>query len=397
MTAIDVISGTTPAEPHLPTRERVDRLGAVQASRRLIVSCYVRLGLEDRTRRRYQIAVRDAIRLARGALERSDAPHDDREAVVRDFERIEAYLGDAGQLPHSPGVAVFACESLDLFEMIPLPRVLGTRIMVDTRPRIAEVLAAVNEFGRIVVAAIDRTHARFFEVTAFEVTELPSLASMTTRGGKFHSDREDSPGWGERSFHNRIREERHRYLAGVGHELMRLAMRGPLAGILLAGPGKSTSELARFLPRHLEGRVLGMPHLNPTSVTAAEIRRATFEALAAHEVIEERALVADLESQVGARWAVDGARPTLRALSRGQLRTLVIRAGLTGAGFRCAASGRLVLAKADCGQEGSPEPVPELVNEVIEEALHQGVSVRQIHDPEAAEGVDGLGGFLRFR
>jgi peptide subunit release factor 1 (eRF1) len=76
---------------------------------------------------------------------------------------------------------------------------------------------------------------------------------------------------------------------------------------------------------------------------------------------------------------------------------LYVREDLGGGGFRCSASGRLVLARGECRGEGEPEPVRDLVDEAIEEALRQRVRVVIVPDSEAAKAVDGLAAKLRFR
>jgi peptide subunit release factor 1 (eRF1) len=76
---------------------------------------------------------------------------------------------------------------------------------------------------------------------------------------------------------------------------------------------------------------------------------------------------------------------------------LFIRDNLEGQGFRCSATGRLVLARGDCRNEGEPQAVRDLVDEAIEEALRQRVRVVIVPDSAAAEAVDGLAATLRFR
>jgi peptide subunit release factor 1 (eRF1) len=385
-----------PAAP-AAIRDILERLALLRAEFPGVVSLYVSLGVQDRIRSRYRIAVRDAIRRAAEAAEARHAPHPEREALRRDLERVGNHLDHQGDLPHTPGVVLFACEGLGLFEVVPLPRVLQTRLVLGERPRLTEAFAALEASDRILVAVVDRAHTRFFEVTPFEVRELSGLIQRTTRGGKFHSDREDSPGWGEHDFHNRIREERHRRAAGVADRLSELVGSGPCQGIVLAGPAKTTAEQERFLPRDLAARLLGTVRVNPTSVTAAEIGHAVLETRDAWARSHERQLMAELEQAVGTGWAVNGAGPTLKALARGSIRLLVVPAGQVGSGYRCGESGRLVLARGECAGEGEPVPVPDLVSEVLDEALRQRVEVEVIDDPEARAVVDGLAALLRFR
>ena len=126
-----------------------------------------------------------------------------------------------------------------------------------------------HEFGRVLVAVVDRAHARFFEVAGNEgpAVELPSLASPAMRGGKFHSDRQGGPGWGEREYHGRIREEERRHVAAVVDRLQRLDAEWLPDGLLVAGPGPGTSALLHALPPALAERVIGTAKLNPTELT----------------------------------------------------------------------------------------------------------------------------------
>jgi len=397
VTATQLPAPETASSSAAPALEVLERLATVSAPGPLLVSLYVRLDVQDRIRNRYRIAARDALRRARETADQMGLPRTEHDGLHRDLARIEAHLENAAALPHSPGLAIFACEPLELFQVLPLPRVLQTRLLLGERPRLAEAFAAVEAFGRLVVALVDRTHARFFEVTAFEVSEVSDLFVPATRGGKYHSDRADSPGWGEHDFHNRIREERHRHSAAVAHQLAVLVTERSCQGIILAGPARTVAEQQRFLPRGLAQRVVGTVRLNPTAATPAEVRAAVLEARATWERTHEASVLAEVEQGIGTGWAVNGARPTLRALGRGQVRVLVVPAGQAGSGYRCALSGRLVLARGECQGEGDPIPVPDLVSEALEEALRQHVEVEVIDDPASREGVDGLAALLRFR
>ena len=397
MTSIELLTPEAHAKALLPGPEVFDRLANVHADRPVVVSVYLRLEVQDRIRNRYLIALRDAVRQANEAVGHTGVSHPDREALHRDLARVLNHVDNARDLPHSPGLALFACESLGLFEALALPRVLQTRLLLGDRPRLAEALAAVEGFGRIIVALVDRTHARFFEVTAFDVEESSCLQLPATRGGRYHSDRADSPGWGEHDFHNRIREERHRHAAAVADQLAAMVAGGPCQGIILAGPARSLADHQRFLPRGLASRVLGTARLNPTSATAADVRRAALEVRANWERSHEAAILSELDQGVGTEWAVKGARPTLRALARGQVRVLVVPAGQTGYGYRCTESNRLVLTQDDCRGEGEPLLIADLLSEAIDEALQQHVEVEVIDDPELKAGVEGLAGLLRFR
>ena len=127
------------------------------------------------------------------------------------------------------------------------------------------------------------------------------------------------------------------------------------------------------------------------------MHQATLAVREAWERDSERALVREMQESLGSGWAVNGMTPTLRALSRGQVRALLVHADAGEPGFRCGDTGRLALTERDCRAEGEPTPVLDVVDDAIEEALRQGVDVNVVYEPEARDAIEGLAGLLRFR
>src|SRR5437773_9901679 len=170
-------------------RAAVERLSRVQPGPYHVVSCYLQPELRDQTRRKYLITIKNRTRAALATLGRQDLERALRAQVTADLERLQDYFGEPTRLPPARGIALFACGALDLFEVLPLPHVHRSRLAVAPVPLVRELVALEEEFGTILVAACDRTSARFFEVTAYDVVELPSLTADATRSGKFHGER----------------------------------------------------------------------------------------------------------------------------------------------------------------------------------------------------------------
>jgi peptide subunit release factor 1 (eRF1) len=117
-----------------------------------------------------------------------------------------------------------------------------------------------------------------------------------------------------------------------------------------------------------------------------------------HERAAQRSLVAAILEGVGSGRAENGTRAVLRALSKHQVRNLLVRADLdAGGGFRCDQSGRLVVSAADCRGEGDPMPVPDLFQAACEEARRQGATVTSLDDPDVARPIEGLAALLRWQ
>lgn len=361
-----------------------------------IVSCYQKLEPADRVGEKTRIKLKNRLRRAADRLEVLGFTHADRETVHEALGRIEEFFRDPSNIRGGRGVAVFA--GTKYFRAVPLPYVLKSRVLVDRTPVVSELVALAEARSRVLVVATDRKSARFFDVNLDQVTELDALvAPEATRPSRFHPGRSDAPGVGEYRFHNRIREEKQRHLARVADAVAALRRRTPFDGLLIGGIGVEASALTAHLRPSLgDRRAVGVVQLTPRQVTPAEIGRITADFL------DDRArgrAVRDVDALVEARdtgWGVDGVESTLRALSRGQVATLLVDAEAEVPGFRLATSGRLTTEASASRGEGEPVPVADLLDDAIEEALRQRTRVSVVRDAPALR-FDRLAGILRFQ
>lgn len=372
------------------------RLADLRPGGQPVVSCVVRLEPEDRAGRRYLADVRRRVQAVRETLGALVPERTLRLAVERDLARVVDAVRSAARLPRTRGLAVYACETAELLAVLPLPRVRRPRLVVDRTAYVRELAEAEHHVGPILLAAVDRAHARLFEVTAFGATELTCVAALATRGGKFHSDRQGAPGWGERSFHGRIRAERERHYHAVAECLLTHDRDRPAIGFVIAGTAVAAQALARELDPSVATRLLGTTKLNPTALSPAQAHAAAMAVCAVHERATEADKVAAILEGLGSGRAVNGVVPTLHALFQGQVRELVLPADLELPGFRCEESRRLVVSAAACSNEGVPMAVPDLIDDAIEEGVRQGAAITAVYDPAIAGRIDGMAALLRY-
>jgi len=344
----------------------VAALAAIEPGPHWIVSCYLKLEPRDKTRGKYLIKMKNRVRETVATLATRPLERADREAIAADLGRVLEYFEDPGRLPSTRGIAVFASRGLGLFEALSLPHVHRSRLSVDHVPLVRELVALEEEFGTILVAVCDRTAARFFEVTAFDCTELTALAGVeASRGSRFHA----VSGAGEHNYHMRIRTEKQRLYAHVADRIFQIHSQRPLSGLVVAGVGVDAGAVVPHLHTYLHDLVLGVVRLNTKQVTAAEVREAALALREERERAWERAHADAAKEGVGTGWAVNGIDATLKTLGRGQVRTLL----------------------AD-GTDADPR-----IDEAVEEALRQRAQVDVLYDDKARRVVDGLAALLRFR
>ena len=381
----------------------MDRFASVGTTEHWVVSCYLKLEPRDRARGKYQIKLKNRIKQRTSTLGELGLSKAEREQIERDLNRIREYLDDSTNLPTGRGIAVFACGPLDLFEAVPLPHVFRSRLAVDRSPLVRELVALHDEFGLVHCAICDRASARFFRVTAFGAHEMNGVtAGETTRAGKFHGGR-SVPGpsggtgsSGEFNFNRRIEKEKDRHYAYVADHLFSLVKAAGGRGVVLAGNGSDANAVIPHLHPYVRKDLLGTTKLNPKSVTAHEVMDAVLAVRRKSERDWEMGHASELEAGLGTGWAVSGVEETLRALGIGQVRTLLVDPTAALAGFRCGTTGRLTKEQSTCGDGNGATPIPDLIDEAIEDALRQGCHVDVIEDEQARSSVDGLAALLRF-
>ncbi len=336
----------------------VARLARVEPGRHWVVTCYLKLEPRDRTRGKYLIKIKTR---AKGLL----LDYQDQPAVAADLEQVVDYLEQPNHLPRARAIAIFASRELGLFEVLPLPHVHRSRLAVSHEPLVRELLGLEEEFGTILAVVYDRTAARFFEVTAYDCTELPGLAGIeASRAGKFHGGSA-----GEHNYHQRIRTEKQRLYAQIADRIFQVNRTKPLAGIVLGSVGVDAGAVIPHLHTYVHDLVFGVVKLSPKQATTAEVRESTLGLREERERAWERAHADAVKDGVPPGWAVNGVDASLKALSRGQVRTLL----------------------AD-GHDDDAR-----IDEAIEEALGQRAQVDVLYDEKARRVVNGLAALLRFR
>jgi len=222
------------------------------------------------------------------------------------------------------------------------------------------------------------------------------IAPEATRPARFHPERGNSPGVGEYRFHTRIREEKHRHLARVADAVLRAFRTQAFDGLVIGGAGTDAEALLPHLDAGVQGRVVGVLRVAPKGVAAAAVREQALAMLAEANETDAAEAVGEVAGRVSSGWATDGVEPTLRALARGQVRTLIVDHDAVLPGYRLGTSGRLTTAPAGSKAEGEAFPVADLLDDAIEEALRQRARVLVVRGPMARR-VDRLAGLLRFR
>jgi peptide chain release factor subunit 1 len=379
-----------------PIERHLARLASLKPGPHRVVTCYLKIEPRDRARGKYAIKLKNRVRAVEDQLPRLGLDKKTMDEVKRDLGRVVEQFRTPETLPSAHGVAVFASEPMELFEVVPLPAVYRSRLAVDSSPLVRELASVEDEIGHILAVVLDRSSARFFEVGAFEARELTSITSPASARGRYHASGRDS-NWGEHTYNNRIREQKQRHYELVARRLFELDRQRPAHAIVVGAVGTEATALEPFLHAYLVERVIGTVKLNPRNASPPQVHEAVLGVREEYERATERQLVDDVANSLGGGWAVNGVAETLAAMARGQVRSLLVNADSALPGFRAADTGRLALTEKELQGEGAALPVIDVIDDALEDALRQSVELNVVFEPEARGRVDGLAGLLRFR
>lgn len=379
-----------------------------------ITSLYLKLDPRERKNFKYRIALKNLIKERKEKLHKSNYTKESLQSVESDFIKIEDYLANTDHLLESKGVAIFSSSEKRVWEVFKLPLVYRNRLVVERSPLLRQLIRINGEFGEIASLIIDRKRARIFKIGLNGAEEvLAYFYPGATRSTKFQSQegrfkQRVSPtfgggkvphGIGEYGFQRTIENEMHQHFKYVADRLFDYYKENKFDYFILGGAEQIVSDFANHLHTYLKEKLVGTINLKIDLIKPDELFQESLDLLETIRHRKEKKLIDEFEDKLGSRLAVNGIRPTLRALLRGQVRILLILDGFTHSGFICPESGLLALDEKDelCPEGKPPVPVTDIVAEIIEETLGQRAELEFILGEEGKRKIDGLGAILRFQ
>ncbi len=370
------------------SRERIEQLGAFDGRGAHVLSAYLDLDPARLVGRTYRIAFDDLVKEARERLEGTA-----RGDLQREAARVQAWL--ESEKPHGKGLALFSCEPRDLWQAHFLSVRLNDHLAFNPAPDIAPLLEVLDEYERYAVALVDKVKARLFTVFLGEIEETDAFEDrMTTEH--------------DRAGVQQARSRGHRdahvvwHLKRVARRLAEMLGRRRFDRLILSGPQEAASELRLLLPRALAHRLVAVIP-GEMFATERDILDKTLEIESRIEREVEERVVGDLIDRAGAGGrAVIGLDPTLEALGRGEVQTLVVADEARLGGAECPNCGRLQSGNAAicpaCG--AAMRPVHDLLHRAMGRAVEQAGRVEIVRGDAGrrlSEVGQGIGALLRYR
>ncbi|HWF72649.1 MAG TPA: hypothetical protein VG186_04845 [Solirubrobacteraceae bacterium] len=317
-----------------------------------------------------------------------DIEHQVRMSLREDIERIEELVKN--ELPIERAAAIFACSGGGLFEVIELPRAVGTRVTVEATPWVRPLLTVLEEYERLLAVVVEREGAHLWELYLGQYRDAgrlrgPELRRFGAEGRRAHSPQHhDDKG-------DRLERQFFKDLAAALEHLS-------YDVLVFGGHEHELPHLLEVLPQPVSERTIGTFAIDPGTATPAQVRERAEEILEEHERERERGLAQEVEESVaaGGRAAL-GLESCLWAASVQAVQTLLVTEDATAPGVVCE-EGHWLAAGGDrcpvCGRE--TRATEDVIEDLVEKVSESGGSVRHIRIEDTVLDKQLTGALLRF-
>jgi hypothetical protein len=283
-----------------------------------------------------------------------------------DVACVNRFFDDHAE-PWQQGVALFACQRIQLFEALETGMPFNDQVVLEPAPDLFQLARLIDEHETAVVALVDTNTARMFVTRRGILREVegPEVDPAFTR-------QRNTGGLNHKRYQRRVQNRRMDFAREMADALEALVAHEGATRVILAGDARAIPLLHAALSLQLEPlvseQVLRLDIRTSRADVADEIAPllAQIEADESHSVAD-RLIEAVREQGLG----VIGAQETRDALSHGQAETLVLA-------------------------EEAPLAAQER-NELVQLATLSCADVETVQGHEALKEAGGVGALLRFR
>jgi hypothetical protein len=387
----------------------LSELARLRSGSEPIVSLYLDIRWADEKQRdRVRLFVQDRIRHCLGHYV-PESPG--RAGLERTFDRIQKWAsGLSGQAYEADknGVALFACESLNLWRPHFFRRSFRNALELDAIPHVGQLVRLAEDHERAIVVAPFQGGADIYHVTLGELDIEANLRGWVPRSGE-KSDNAGTAGNAGRHYEREKKNERHeeafvqKNLRATAAEVTRLCDEANGCNVVLVGTSEGLAAFERELPERVRENVIARLPRPREWESGDGIRRTgvvdgVAAALAEHEKARELQVIDGLVGQaLRGGLAVLGIEDVVQALNQGRVHKLVMEADLARTGWRCDNCDALgITTNETCPYcNGSLRSVPNLGEALIARTLGEQGEVEIVAHGNKLHSYRGVGAFLR--
>ena len=317
--------------------------------------------------------------------------HDNRTSVEADRDRIVSYLTD--EVPNdAKGIAIFACSAANLWETIPLQIQVETSVVADNYPHIFNLVRILDDYETYALVLADAQESRILIVSLNE-TERAANTEAAEEIRRF-----DAGGWGQMLFQRRTDNIIKAHTKDIADKLGRVIKRHNVQHVIIAANDSIKGMVSDSLPQTIKDKLVDIIKLD-IHADMATIMETLAPIMRQVEVQQEADALNELEAEVrGENLGVVGIADTAMALTKGQVRTLVVHADFQGTGGECPNCGAIRAGlRPTCPYDGAEMQSINLREILTTRAYQQSSEVQIVEQSPYLDEHEGIGAVLRYR
>ncbi len=286
-------------------------------------------------------------------------------------------------------VAVYACESADLLEVVALRHPIESRVVLDDSPHV-EPLVHAGAAERWCVLLASRRLARLFTGNGDELAETDRIEDDVHR-------RHEKGGWSQANYQRSVDKEVDDHVARTADAAFELYKRNGFDRLLICAPDELVGDLEGRLHPYLRERLSGRISCDVEHSTVDQVRACAAERIEEHARAVEREALDRLAQGVGSgERGAGGLAGVLAALNEARVEVLLVARGLAAAGF-CDPDTGLLYATPEAVPDGATAtPISDVVEKALEKAIEQSADVIGIRFHDDLGPLGGIGAVLRY-
>lgn len=309
-----------------------------------------------------------------------------------DRARIMNYINTEAPV-EARGLALFACQAEGVWQVHPLQVAVPNHIVEDRYPHVFNLARIIDDYETYAVVLADSQESRIFVITLNDAEKVAETESDE------EIKRFQAGGWGQMLFQRRTENIIKAHTKDIADKLGRMMRRYNVQHVIIAGNDSIKGSVRESLPKQIQDKLVDFISLDMTA-NMQTIMEAIEPMMRQVELDQEADDVDTLEAQVNTKGGlgVIGVVDTALALSKGQVRLLIMQQDFQALGSRNEQSGFLYAGmQTQDPYDGSSLETVDLQEAFTAKAAQQGATIQIVEANEYLAQHEGVGALLWFR
>jgi len=315
-----------------------------------------------------------------------------RDGFEADRERIMTYLNREAP-KDARGIAIFACHDQGVWATLPIQAPVETAIAVNRYPHTFQLARLIDDHEPCAIVLAEGQEARIL-VIGLDYAEQIAETEAAEKIKRF-----DQGGQAQMLFQRRTDNLIKAHMKDMAAQLEQIIAAYDVKHVIIAGNDSIKGTVMAALTAPITARLINYIHLEPNS-SMKTILETVEPMLNEAERRQEADMLAALEEQATAIGGLGslGVADTALALSKGQVKTLMLLQSFSGNGGECVNCGMLRAGqRATCPYDGAEMRPVDLREAFTLRAAQQSADVQIVADSEYLAAHEDVGALLRYR